>query len=197
MIQMMTYNNPINNVEETLQIDLDLLNIDYDKWKNDFYWLQKGIEGVLLDILQDLDCTRIYKSGRPMMLSYPRYKILIAEYFRFLYKIIDFELYNFWFDKLIARHEENISFEFYNPITKKKPTKSKKQQSKPNKWIKAVTNDLFTGEERYIYENLKTGEIITSGNPNLLDELNSKPKKKNKKEEVNSVANLKIIKFIF
>ena len=84
MTQMMTYNNPINNVEETLQIDLDLLNVDYDKWKSDFYWLQKGIEGVLLDILQDLDCTRVYKSGRPMMLSYPRYKILIAEYFRFV-----------------------------------------------------------------------------------------------------------------
>ena len=58
----------------------------------------------------------------------------------------------------------------------------KKQKAIPNKWIKAETDDLFTGEKRYIYENLKTGEIITSGNPDLLETLNA-PKKRIKKEK--------------
>ena len=92
----------------------------------------------------------------------------------------NFKIYNEYVDKLINRHIENILFEFNNPIPKKKPTNSKKQKAKPNKWIKAETNDLFTGQIRYIYENLKTGEIITSGNPNLLEELNTKKQKKEK-----------------
>lgn len=199
MILTIKYDNPINNVEECLLIDLDLLVIDYDKWKSDFHWLQKGIEGVLLDILQDLDCTRIYKSGRPMMIEYPRYKLLICEYFRFLNKIKDYEIYNLYFDKFIHLHTNNILFEFNNPVVKKKPTNSKKQKARPNIWTKAETTDLFTGEKRYIYENLKTGEILTSGNADLLEQLNEKaPKRKQKvKEEKTSFIPIKGQKFLF
>lgn len=181
MIQMMKYDNPINNVEETLIVDINILNVDKEKWYSDLYWMQKGIDGVLLDILFDLDCTRIYKSGRPMMIEYPRYKLLIAEYFRFLNKITDYEVYNLYFDKLVNLHVNNILFEFNNPIAKKKPTQSKKQKARPNIWTKAETTDLFTGETRYIYENHKTGEILTSGNPDLLDELNAKRTKRTSK----------------
>lgn len=199
MIQMINYNNPINNVEECLLIDLDLLVIDYEKWKSDFHWLKKGIDGVLLDILQDLDCTRIYKSGRPMMIEYPRYKLLIAEYFRFLYKIKDHEIYNLYFDKFIYLHTNNILFEFNNPVVKKKPTNSKKQKARPNIWTKAETTDLFTGEKRYIYENLKTGEILTSGNADLLEQLNEKTSKRKQKvkEEKTSFIPIKGQKFLF
>ena len=85
------------------------------------------------------------------------------------------------------------------PIVKKKPTNSKKQKDKPNKWTKAITNDIFTGEERYIYENLKTGEIITSGNPNLLETLNAKKEKKVKEVKVKEQVDtsLKYVTFSF
>lgn len=183
MIQTITYNNPITNTEESLVIDIDSLYIDWAKWQCDQYLLyNKDLYDILNDYLKDLDCTREYKCGRPMMTTYSQYKILIAEFFKILYKIPGYSIYNEYVDKLINRHIENILFEFNNPIPKKKPTNSKKQKSKPNKWIKAETNDLFTGEKRYIYENLKTGEIITSGNPNLLEELNIKKQKKQLKE---------------
>lgn len=178
MIQTITYNNPITNNEESLVIDLEIIYIDWNKWQIDQYvFHNKDLYVILEDYLKDLDCTRNYKSGRPMMIQYTQYKIIIAEFLKILNKIPSYSIYNEYIDKLINRHIENILFEFNNPIVKKKPSQSKKQKAKPNKWIKAVTNDIFTGEERYIYENLKTGEIITSGNPNLLDELNA-PKKK-------------------
>lgn len=181
MIQTITYNNPITNTEESLVIDIDSLYIDWAKWQCDQYLLNnKDLYDILNDFLNDLDCTREYKCGRPMMTTYSQYKIIIAEFFKILYKIPGYSIYNEYVDKLINRHVENILFEFNNPMPKKKTTNSKKQKSKPNKWIKAETNDLFTGEKRYIYENLKTGEIITSGNPNLLEELNTKKQKKGK-----------------
>lgn len=188
MIQTITYNNPITNIEESLVLDIDSLYYDYPTFINELAILYIGdIYKELDSILTDLDCTRIFKSGRPMMIQYSQYKINIIKFIRLLNKIPGYSIYNEYIDKLINRHIENILFEFNNPIVKKKPTQSKKQKSKPNKWIKAETNDLFTGEKRYIYENLKTGEIITSGNPDLLESLNaSKPKKK--KEEVKIIS---------
>lgn len=188
MIQTITYNNPITNIEESLVLDIDSLYYDYLTFINELAILYIGdIYKELDSILTDLDCTRIFKSGRPMMIQYSQYKINIIKFIRLLNKIPGYSIYNEYIDKLINRHIENILFEFNNPIVKKKPTQSKKQKSKPNKWIKAETNDLFTGEKRYIYENLKTGEIITSGNPDLLESLNaSKPKKK--KEEVKIIS---------
>ena len=60
----------------------------------------------------------------------------------------------------------------------------------PNKFIKYTSRDLFTQEDTYIYENPKTGEKIFSDNPNLLDELNNKSKKKKDKSNVVSINNL-------
>lgn len=183
MIQTITYNNPITNIEESLVLDIDSLYYDYPTFINELAILYIGdIYKELDSILTDLDCTRIFKSGRPMMIQYSQYKINIIKFIKLLNKIPGYSIYNEYIDKLINRHIENILFEFNNPIVKKKPTQSKKQKAKPNKWIKAETNDLFTGEKRYIYENLKTGEIITSGNPDLLKSLNA-PKQKKKKEE--------------
>lgn len=185
MIQTITYNNPISNTEESFFIDIDFVLVNYDSWKTDLYTLYVGnIYDKLNEYLKDLDCTRIYKSGRPMMIAYNSYKITMAKFFKLLYKIPGYSIYNEYVDKLINRHIENILFEFNNPLIKKKPTNSKKQKALPNKWIKAVTNDIFTGEERYIYENLKTGETITSGNPNLLEELNKKKEKKKKLDKI-------------
>ena len=181
MIQTITYNNPITNTEESLVLDIDSIYYDHHDFLLDLQILYEGdIYRHLNAILANLDCSRIFKSGRPMMIEYPQYKITIIKFIKLLNKIPGYSIYNEYIDKLIQRHINNILFEFNNPIIKKKPTNSKKQKSKPNKWIKAITNDLFTGEERYIYENLKTGEIITSGNPDLLEELNNKKKDKPK-----------------
>ena len=81
-------------------------------------------------------------------------------------------------------------FEIENPYKQKiqnNKTKTKTKKTIPNKFVKAVTKDLFTGEDIYVYENLKTGEIIKSKNPNLLDELNA-PKEKEKKTKVKSIS---------
>lgn len=200
MIVTITYNNPISNNEEDLVIDIDAIHYEQRDFLLDLQILYEGdIYKELNSILADLDCTRIFKSGRPMMIEYSQYKINIAKFLKLLYKIPGYSIYNEYINKLINRHIENILFEFNNPIVKKKPTNSKKQKAKPNKWIKAVTNDIFTGEERYIYENLKTGEIITSGNPDLLETLNAKKEKKTKevksKEQVDT--SLKYVTFSF
>lgn len=200
MIVTITYNNPISNNEEDLIIDIDSPRYDYADFINNLALLYIGdIYKELNSILADLDCTRIFKSGRPMMIEYSQYKINIAKFLKLLYKIPGYSIYNEYIDKLINRHIENILFEFNNPIVKKKPTNSKKQKAKPNKWIKAVTNDIFTGEERYIYENLKTGEIITSGNPDLLETLNAKKEKKTKEVKVKEQidTSLKYVTFSF
>ena len=197
MIQTITYNNPISNNEESLVLDIDSLYYDYTTFINELCILYIGdIYKELDSILIDLDCTRIFKSGRPMMIQYSQYRVNIIKFIKLLNKIPGYSIYNKYIDKLINRHIENILFEFNNPIVKKKPTNSKKQKSKPNKWIKAVTNDIFTGEERYIYENLKTGELITSSNPNLLEELNA-PKQRKKKEDKPTVISTEGIIFNF
>ena len=184
MIQTITYNNPINNVEESLVVDIDMIYMDWCKWQNDQYLLQnKDLYDILDGYLVELDCSRVFKCGRPMMLCYTQYKIILSEFLKLLNKFPGYSIYNEYIDKFINLHENNIKFEFENPIVKKKPTKAKKEKDKPNKWTKAVTNDIFTGEERYIYENIRTGELITSSNPDLLDTLNA-PKKKEKKTKV-------------
>lgn len=200
MIVTITYNNPISNNEEDLVIDIDSIHYDQRDFLLDLQMLYEGnIYKELNSILADLDCTRVFKSGRPMMIEYSQYKINITKFLKLLYKIPGYSIYNEYIDKLINRHIENILFEFNNPIVKKKPTNSKKQKVKPNKWIKAVTNDIFTGEERYIYENLKTGEIITSGNPDLLETLNAKKEKKTKEVKVKEQVDtsLKYVTFSF
>lgn len=200
MIQTIKYNNPITNNEESLVIDLDLIYMDWAKWQTDVGLLQnKDLYIILDDYLKDLDCTRIFKSGRPMMINYTQYKIIIAEFLKVLYKIPGYSIYNEYIDKLINRHIENILFEFNNPVVKKKPTNSKKQKARPNIWTKAETTDLFTGEKRYIYENLKTGEILTSGNADLLEQLNEKASKRKQKvkEEKTSFIPIKGQKFLF
>ena len=194
MIQTITYNNPITNTEESLIIDLECIMMDINKWNIDRYTLEnKDLYDILNGYLKDLDCTIEFKCGRPMMTTYTQYKVIIAEFLKILNKIPGYSIYNEYIDKLINRHIENILYEFNNPIVKKKPTKSKKQKDKPNKWTKAITNDIFTGEERYIYENLKTGEIITSNNPDLLDTLNAPKKKKVKEQKTTFVTTGKII----
>lgn len=189
MIQIIKFNNPITNKEDILEINIDNIINNYSNWLLFLTDLETDLFKKLYNILYDLNCTIEYKSGRPMMTSYPRYKTLIEEYCKFLNRIDNYIIYNKFYDKLIDRHINNLIFEYENPIIKNKSNnKNKKSKCKTGIWIKDTTKDLFTGEIQYIYENTKTGEHIITDNANYLEELtkeiNNKSKTKSKIKQV-------------
>lgn len=194
MIQIIKFNNPINDNEEELLLNFDLLNIDYNKWINFIENIEiKDIKFLLYNLLNDLNCTKEFKCGRPMMTSYPRYNTLLLEYFRLLYKIQDYKLYNEFFNKLIDRHINNIIFEYENPLTNNKTKfKTKKDKVKKPLWLKSVSTDLFTNKIQYIYENTKTKEIIITDDENYLEKLKEINKTKNKKDKIISTLDTSI-----
>lgn len=174
-----------------ITIEVDISIKDYGNWRT-LSEKQKQVPFIIFTrYLNDLDCTKEYDFGRPMMLSNSRYKDIINEYFYFLVKLNNPIIYNFYLDALIKRHLDNIEFETNNPYIKpedKKVVKAKsKKKSIPNIYIRQETTDLFTGETKYIYENLKTKDSFTSSDPNLLEELNAK-KKKVKSKKTSTVA---------
>lgn len=172
--------------DKTINVDIDIPNINYFDWQRfTDCRSDEDIIVVLNDYLKKLDCTIEYSSGRPMMTTYPMYETYKGMFYYYLLKLNNQLLYNYYINKLCQREYNNIIFELENPYRvkqEKSKTKPKTKKTIPNKFVKAVTKDLFTGEEVYVYENLKTGEIIKSKNPDLLNELNS-PKKKEKKQK--------------
>ena len=174
-----------------ITIEVDISIKDYSSWRSIVNKYNTYDDSIFIRYLNDLDCTKKYDFGRPMMLSNSRYKDIINEYFYFLIKLDNPILYNFYVDALIKRHLDNIDFETNNPYIKpedKKVVKAKsKKKSIPNIYIRQETTDLFTGETKYIYENLKNKDSFTSSNPNLLEELNTK-KKKVKSKKTSAVA---------
>lgn len=130
-------------------------------------------------ILKDIDCTKLSKDGKQLRKTTDlMYEEDCYKYLRHLFRITNFIVYNQYLDKLIAQDIVNKEFEsnYKSPV---KETSTKKKSTKiSNKYTKAITYDMFTNEEQYIYENLKTGDRIISKDPNLLDSLNNKIKKK-------------------
>ena len=179
------------NDDKSINVEINIPNIEYFDWQRLNNCLtDEDIVFVLEDYLTKLDCTIEYSSGRPMMTTYPMYQNYKDIYYYYLLKIKNQYLYNLYLDKLCQKEYNNIVFELEYPYRvkqEKTKTKSKVKKTIPNKFIKAITKDLFTGEEIYVYENLKTGEIIKRKNPNLLDELNA-PKKKEKKQRTKVAA---------
>lgn len=157
---------------QTLSIDYP--KIDYGKWRSYNIESNYDINRTLDDLLVELDCTKEYSSGRPMMTTFPIYKSRLSDYLYWLLKIEDQELYNIYLELLIIRHIDNLYFEYEHPYIKLSKSKSSKKLG----WVRQITADIFTGEETYIYQNLDNGTYQRSDNPNLLDELNSKRKKK-------------------
>lgn len=158
-----------------------------------YYWISSvnckndnDIKNTLDDILNNLDCKRIYNCGRPMMTTYPIYLKLISDYVYYLLKFENQILYNEYHKKLEDFHNCNVEFENLNPIETKpiRTPRSCKDRKKipPNIFVRKQSTDLFTGEVVYFYENLRTKECIKSTNPDLLDELN-KIKKKDKSKD--------------
>ena len=179
--------NPITNQQEYLELKYP--NVDYLKFKstNEYNNGDTDLISILDEILKRLDCTIEYNCGRNMMVAYHIYSITLSEYYFYLSRITNQFIYNEYIDKVIKRHIDNLIFEYENPYvvhTNKKKSTTKKKKSSSNKFIKYITHDLFTNEEKYIYYNKVTGEEIESTNPNMLDELNA-PKKKERKKSIN------------
>lgn len=188
MIVSMILYDPFN-ADNKVNLTLTYPEIDYGFYKGiKEYYNDYDICNILNDLILDLDCTREISCGRILMTTYPMYQNRLNIYYFYLVKLVNQITYNLYLDKLINRHLNNLIYEYLNPIKpviSKTTTKVKKKNKAPNKFIKQITNDLYTNEEIYIYENLYTGEIIESKNPNLLEELNA-PKKKHKSNKVKS-----------
>ena len=173
----------------TLNVDISLRS--YMHWRDVNSNSNKNIEEVLNSFIKDMDCTKVLPIGRPMTTNNFKYVEISGEYFYLMYKLDNYILQNTYLDRFIKRHADNIIFERdYNSrevevkqTNKKKPTKKRVA----NKYTRDLSKDMFTGEVTYVYENMKTGDVIVSSNPDLLDELNTK-KKKTKKSRVASVS---------
>lgn len=167
---------------------------EYDVWIRSIEcW---GLMKYMYYILDDLDCSVItYRNMRKIHTKDYLYSKLINRYNKCLTRIKDPIKYNFMAELLEKRHKDNLEFEENNPeiieeIPKTKKQAKERKKTPKNIWVKDESKDLFENKPKYIYSNLKTGECIVSDNPNLLDELNAKPKKEKKQK-------VKIPKFNF
>lgn len=167
-------------------INVEFRDIDYSKWRS---YNQQGqydcVEAMLKHYLYQLDCTREYASGRPMVTTFPIYQDRLNDYYYWLVKITNPIQYNIWLDELIDRHRSNIKFETLNPykgsIKTNKPVKiKKKKELVSSAWVRQETKDLFTGCTKYIYQNVNTGDSHISDNPDELEGLNASKKKTTK-----------------
>ena len=162
--------------------------IEYDVWiRSVEAW---GIIKYMYFILDDLDCSIIiYRNMRKIHTKDYLYSKLINRYNKCLTRIKDPVKYNHMIDLLEKRHKDNLEFEENNPEVIEEIPKTKKQAKERKKtpkniWVKDESKDLFNGNPKYIYSNLKTGETLVSDNPNLLLDLNPQPKKKKEKIKI-------------
>ena len=165
----------------------NLFNYTYLEWNRYCYELDKYGDNYINEIFKELNCDRYNKYGQQLIsINDYEYQLLLNNAIRILDKLNDCISYNFLFFSLVSIHENNIRVcEEYS--TRPKETEIHKTNRKSNKkskvkdeYLRSVSTDLFTGQPKYIYSNLKTGDEIISDNPDLLEELN-KPKEKKKK----------------
>lgn len=171
--------NPFTLTEDVLHINRP--NVDALYWYNSINCkTDKDIVKVLNDILNKLDCTKEYECGRPMMTTFFNYTNAMSDYYYYLLKLVNYITYNIYLNKLIQRHIDNILFEYEHPYQPKQVGKKRRNSKKriiPNKFVKYKTTDLFTGVDKFIYSNPKTGEEYETSNPNLEQEIKRKQTK--------------------
>lgn len=196
MIQILTVLNPINNQEENWNIDI--FNLDYLQWEQHLTEIIGNNDEMAFNYYINCLNPQIYKNKLYYDTKSFAYKDIITKYFRRLYTITNYIIYNYWLDKLLERIKENLIFEneFYNsqkmkdnPHKTTNRNKGTKKSTPKNIWIKHETEDLFEGNTIYLYENLKTGEQIESTNPDMLEELNTKKPKQKKQRLVITTFN--------
>lgn len=175
-------------VRDDITLTIKYPEVTYSYWKNLIpYDNDEKLIDVLDSLLDHLDCSVTINNKRLLYTFNMMYEYTISLYYYYLLHIENQFLYNMWLEILIHVHSVNIDFERNNPIIIepiKKINKTNTKRSSSN-FVKQVTTDLITNEETYIYSNSKTGEIINSSDPNLLDGLNGvKPKKEKKVKSV-------------
>ena len=164
-----------------------LFNYTYLEWNRYCYELYKYGDNYINEIFKDLNCDRYNKYGQQLIsINDYEYQLLLNNAIRFLDKLNNYLSYNRLFHNLINVHEANVQIckEYSAKLEETKIHKTNRKSNKKPKvkdeYIRSVSTDLFTGQPKYIYSNLKTGDEIISDNPDLLEELN-KPKEKKKK----------------
>ena len=165
----------------------NLFNYSYLEWNRYCYELDKYGNNYIYEIFKELNCDRYNKYGQQLIsINDYEYQLLLNNAIRILDKLNDYLSYNSLFCNLICIHKNNVQIcEEYSARPKETEThktnrKSNKKPKIKDEYLRSVSTDLFTGEPKYIYSNLKTGDEIISDNPDLLEELN-KPKEKKKK----------------
>lgn len=164
-----------------------LFNYTYLEWNRYCYELDKYGDNYIYEIFKELNCDRYNKYGQQLIsINDYEYQLLLNNAIRVLDKLDDYLSYNNLFCNLILIHKNNVQIcEEYSARLKetevhKTNRKSNKKPKVKDEYLRSVSIDLFTGQPKYIYSNLKTGDEIISDNPDLLEELN-KPKEKKKK----------------
>ena len=164
-----------------------LFNYTYLEWNRYCYELDKYGDNYIYEIFKELNCDRYNKYGQQLVsVDTYEYQLLLNNAIRVLDKLNDCLYYNVLFRNLVNIHETNIQVckEYSARLEETKIHKTNRKSNKKPKvkdeYLRSVSTDLFTGQPKYIYSNLKTGDEIISDNPDLLEELN-KPKEKKKK----------------
>lgn len=130
-----------------------------DKRWYDYLIRSKGGEiAALYFLLKGLDCSRIYPDGsRPMQTINYAYRTDIAGFIyinnQLTKRIPECEVD--FYDKLVTRHEENLSFEEHNP-----PVHYSKQHrtSSRSSTRTATITDMFSGKESTV--DVGSGKVI-------------------------------------
>lgn len=106
--------------------------VTYSYWKGLIpFENDEDISVILCNIAVSLDCSIVFSNQRLLMTTNMMYEHYVSEYYYYLLRMKDQELYNFYFYCLCNIHRDNIEFELNNPIvpyvapTKKKSNKQK------------------------------------------------------------------------
>lgn len=177
----LNFEHPITNEKNVLEIycgERDRIALNRLKSFNS----QAELINIINETFRDLDCSRLVDNMPLIIINSQRYKNALSDIYYYINKLENNLVHNDFITKIIDFHKNNIIIEAtrYNNL-KKPETKKFKSKAKPNKFVRQVTKDMFTGEVIYVYTNLKTGETIKSADGNKLDELNAKKKAKREK----------------
>lgn len=177
----LNFEHPITGEKNVLEIycgERDRIALNRLKTFNS----QAELVDIINETFRDLDCSRLVDNMPLIIINSQRYKNALSDIYYYINKLENNLVHNDFITKIIDFHKNNIIIEAtrYNNL-KKPETKKSKSKGKPNKFVRQVTKDMFTGEVIYVYTNLKTGETIKSTDGNKLEELNAKKKAKKEK----------------
>lgn len=185
------YVDPITDKQENLILDYP--DIDYFYWRTHDYGDDDSIVSKLDNILEELDCTREYNDSRICMTNYGIYRFLLRDYIYYLTKLQNQFTYNEYIDKVIARHIDNLIYEYKHPVIKsklvKKTRRNTRKNTKSNTWVRiGSTADMYDGHIEYAFYNNKTKETVYNIDPDYDKVLNAKKTKAKPKSKAAGIS---------